>query len=265
MATSKTTQSASRYYVTHQGQVRGPFDLRMIEAMALAGQFPANVPVCRVGTEEWIPLGSPLIQPPPLPNREAARPKKNYGWDSPAKISLIVVGSVVALIIGGNAINDLGKPSRTNSYSSPKTAYTPPASSYTQPKTTYSSPSYTPPKSTYSSPNMSSDSTLYRDAQGRTYRVPNSAYQRLLVKKTELDAKQRSINLAQAELDSLSAEFDRLKRTIDRTSQYQIDSFNDKVNAYNTKNNQLQIQIDSFNAAVDAFNAELERVGTPIR
>jgi hypothetical protein len=264
MATPKTTQSVPRFYVTHQGQVRGPFDLEMIEAMVLAGQFPAGVPVCMVGREEWIPLAS-RSQPPSLPNGGTARPKKNYGWDSPANISLIVVGSVVTLIIGGNAINDLGKPSRSNSDSSPKTAYTPPASSYTPQKTTYSSPSYTPPKSTYSSPNVSSDSTLYRDAQGRTYRVSNSAYQRLLVKKTELDAKQRSINLAQAELDSLNAELDRLKLTIDRTSQYQIDSFNGKVNAYNTKSNQLQNQIDSFNAAVDAFNAELERVGTPIR
>ena len=35
MATFRTPQSNPRYYVTHEGQVRGPFDLTMIEAMVL--------------------------------------------------------------------------------------------------------------------------------------------------------------------------------------------------------------------------------------
>jgi hypothetical protein len=175
------------------------------------------------------------------------------------------VSSVVALIIGGIAINDFSKSSRSNSYSSSKTTYIPPESSGTPPTTVYSPPSYIPPKSTYNSSSANADSKLYRDVQGRTYRVPNSAYQRLLITKSDLDAKQRSIELAESELGSLSAEIDRRRRTIDRTSQYEIDSFNSKVNSFNVKNHQLQIQIDSFNAAVDAFNAELERVGTLIR
>ena len=259
MATLKTPQQAPPYYVTHQGQVRGPFYLQMIEAMVMAGQFPSNVPICKDGTEEWVAFGSDT-QPPPLPSEKATKTKKHYRRGSPANITLIVMSSVVALVIGGVAINGLSKSSRSNSYSSGKTTYIPPA--YTPPKT--SPPSYTPPKSTYNSSSANADSTLYRNAEGRTYRVPNSAYQRLLITKSDLDTKHRSIELAKSELGSLSAEIERRRRTIDRTSQYEIDSVNSKVNSFNLKNDRLQIQVDSFNAAVDAFNAELERVGTLI-
>lgn len=278
METPKTTQSAPRFYVTHQGQVRGPFDLEMIEAMVLAGQFPAGVPVCMEGTEEWIPLAS-RSQPSPLPNKVTAKPKKNSGWDSPTNIILITVGGCVGmavLIMGLVHLKNSGSRSSSSSVAAPASTS---ASSYyrkdqfervpvvaapTPPESDFD-PSYTPPKSTYSSQNVSADSTLYRDAQGRTFRVPNSAYQRLLVKKSLLDIKQRAINSVKTEIDSLSAELDRIKLTLDRTSQYEIDLYNTKVNAYNTKNDRLQVQIDSFNAAVAAFNAELERVGTPIR
>ncbi|CAB5033403.1 unannotated protein [freshwater metagenome] len=243
--------------------MRGPFDLTMIEAMALAGQFPANLPVCKDGTEEWIPL-SCQIQPAHLMDGEMARPKKNYSWDSPASISLLVAGLVVALISGSIVIKNLSEPSRSNSYSSPKTSYSLPASTYTPPKNTYSSTNYTP-KPEYSTPNVSPDSTLYRDEQGRTFRVPNSSYQRINAKKAQLETKQRSINMAQAELDFLNGEIDRLRATIDKTNQHQIDLINDKVRNFNTRNRKTQIEIDYFNAAVSDFNAELIRVGTLIR
>ena len=263
MATFRTPQSNPRYYVTHEGQVRGPFDLTMIEAMVLAGQFPANLPVCKDGTEEWIPL-SDQIQSAHLTDDETAKPNKNYDWDSPASISLLVVGLVVALMIGSMVIKNLSEPSRSNSHSSSKTPYKPPASTSTPPKTTYSSSSYTP-KTEYSTPNISPDSTLYRDAKGRTFRVPNESYQRLIAQKIQIESKQRSVKMAQAELVSLGAEIDRLSGSIGRTSQNQIDSFNDKVRAYNAKDSQIQLQEDYFNAAVNDFNAELIRVGTLIR
>lgn len=263
MASLETDQSSLRYYVTHDGHVRGPFDLKLIEVMVLAGQFSANLSVCKDGTEEWIPLNS-LIQPPHLKNEEISSPKKNYGSDSSANISMKIVASVVALIIVGTAISVFSKPTKSNSYSRAKTSYKKSPSSYNPTKATYPSSSYTT-KTEYSSQNASSDSTLYNDAQGRTYRIPNASYQRINAKKAQLEIKQRSINLAQSELDSLSREIDRLRGTIDKTSQYQIDLFNDRVRTYNTKNSQTQIQIDYFNAAVDDFNAELIRVGTLIR
>jgi peptidoglycan hydrolase CwlO-like protein len=162
----------------------------------------------------------------------------------------------------GVAIHDLNNSPTSGSHASKtKTTYTQPSPSYTPPKTAYS-----PPKqSAYNPPGANADSTLYKDAQGRTYRVPNSAYQRLLLKKAEIDTQQRRLTLAKSEVESLGAEIERLRRTIDQTSQYEIDAFNSKVERFNSKSDQLQIQIDSFNDAVDSFNAELERVGTPIR
>jgi hypothetical protein len=276
MAEPKNDQNIAMYFVTHEGQKRGPFDLEMIEAMALAGHFPADVPICRCGTDEWVPLDSRCL-PPALPSREFAIPSKKNKGAPAANILFIAVGSLVVLIIGANILNK-EKPSHSGSNSFSKTEYPPPASSYTSPKATYtpSTSSYTPPKTNLPSsytpakstnilPKESSDSKLYRSANGQTYRVPNSAYQRLIIKRSELDAKQRLINSNKEVVDSLSAELNRLKTTINRTSQYQVDSFNKKVKAFNDKNDQLQIQIDSFNSAVDAFNVELARCGTPVR
>ena len=263
MASIETKQSSLRYYVSHDGQVRGPFNLQMIEVMVLAGHFPADLFVCREGTEEWIPLNS-LNQPPRLKNEEISSPEKNYGADSSANTSLKIVASVVALIIVGTAISILSKPSKPNSYSSAKTSYKPPASSYAPPKVTDASPSYTS-KTEYRSPNAISDTTQFRNAQGQTFRVPKSSYERLIAKKALLDDKERSIKLAQAELPSLRTELNRLEDSIDRTSQAQIDLYNAKASAYNSKNNQIQIQIDYLRIAIKDFNAELERVGTPVR
>ena len=277
MAEPKNDQNIALYFVTHEGQNRGPFDLEMIEAMALAEHFPADVPIRRCGTDEWVPLDSRSL-PPALPSGEFAMPSKKNKGASAANILFIAVGSLVVLLIGANILKK-DKPSHSGSNSFSKTEYTSLASSYTSPKATYtpSTASYTPPKttnlpssfkpakSTDTLPKESSDSKLYRSANGQTYRVPNNAYQRLIIRRTELDAKQRLVKSDKEEVDSLSAELNRLKSTINRSSQYQVDSFNKKVNAYNAKNNQLQIQIDSFNSAVDNFNEELARVGTPVR
>jgi len=146
-----------------------------------------------------------------------------------------------------------------------KSTFTLPVAVATPSQTSYLPPSYTPSIPIYSASGETTDSTLYRDAQGRTYRVSNSDYHRLLAKKQELDSKERLIELSEKELDSLDDEITRLRRRLDRTSQYQIDSFNRKVDTYNDERQQLQRQIDSFNRSVNAFNDELERVGTLIR
>ena len=263
MAEPKNDQNIALYFVTHEGQNRGPFDLEMIEAMALAEHFPADVPIRRCGTDEWVPLDSRSL-PPALPSGEFAMPSKKNKGASAANILFIAVGSLVVLLIGANILKK-DKPSHSGSNSFSKTEYTSLASSYTPPKTTNLPSSFKPAKSTDTLPKESSDSKLYRSANGQTYRVPNNAYQRLIIRRTELDAKQRLVKSDKEEVDSLSAELNRLKSTINRSSQYQVDSFNKKVNAYNAKNNQLQIQIDSFNSAVDNFNEELARVGTPVR
>lgn len=111
----------------------------------------------------------------------------------------------------------------------------------------------------------SEDSQLYRDESGRVYRVPNSAYYRLLSMSSALGLKKQNLDREEAELTFLAEELDRDRRYLDRSSQYEVDRFNRKVNRLNALNDELQSLVRDYNRDVNAFNAELERVGTPIR
>jgi len=149
-------------------------------------------------------------------------------------------------------------------------AYTPPAPKpYTPPPlprtTGFSTNSYqrSPPATTPKS--ASEESTqVYRDASGRMFRVPNSAYYSLLAKKTALQNQKVGLDRAESEVSALATDIDSSRRYLDRTSQYSVDSFNQKVNHFNAMSERLQTATDSYNRGVDAFNAELARVGTPI-
>ena len=155
---------------------------------------------------------------------------------------------------------------------------------YTPPAPIYPSPApltYTPPPSPLTSgfpttsyprtPSVAAPTTaseestqIYRDASGRMFRVPNSAYYGLLSKKTALESEKTILDRAENEISALGADIDRSRRYLDRTSQYSVDSFNQKVNRVNEMSNRLQYATDAYNRGVDAFNAELARVGTPI-
>lgn len=45
-----------RYWVTFENEVRGPFDLDFIYAMALAEIFPTDIPCCLEGSQQWVAL-----------------------------------------------------------------------------------------------------------------------------------------------------------------------------------------------------------------
>jgi hypothetical protein len=126
------------------------------------------------------------------------------------------------------------------------------------------SPPPTPPS--IATPRTASEEStqIYRDASGRMYRVPNSAYYGLLAQKTLIDSEKRSLDRQEVEINSLGAEIDQARSYLDRTNQYAVDSFNQKVNQVNEMSNSLQDAIDAYNRRVDAFNAELARVGTPM-
>jgi hypothetical protein len=109
------------------------------------------------------------------------------------------------------------------------------------------------------------DFQTYRDASGRTYRVPNSAYSRLISMKSAMERKKRDMDSEEAQLKSLSDQLDKDGRFLDRTSQHSVDGFNRRVEQLNSANDTLQFLVDDYNRDVNAFNAELERVGTPIR
>jgi hypothetical protein len=114
-------------------------------------------------------------------------------------------------------------------------------------------------------PKLVDDTTLYRDASGRTYRVPNAAYSRLLSKKAALDAQKPEMDRQQAAINARAAEIDRDRLSLNRRNQNSVDLFNQKVNRFNDANTRLQSAVDSYNLGVNAFNDELARVGTLIR
>ncbi len=155
-------------------------------------------------------------------------------------------------------------------YTPPAPIYTPPAPlTYTPPPSPLSSgfPTTSYPRSpSVATPGTASEEStqIYRDASGRMFRVPNSAYYGLLSKKTALESEKTALDQAETELSALGADIDRSRRYLDRTSQYSIDSFNQKVNRVNEMSNRLQDATDAYNRGVDAFNTELARVGTPI-
>ncbi len=142
--------------------------------------------------------------------------------------------------------------------------YNPPPAPLTSgfPITSYnpqSSPSVATPRT------ASEESTqIYRDASGRMFRVPNSAYYGLLAKKTALESEKATLDRAEDEISALGDDIDRSRRFLDTTSQYSVNAFNQKVNRFNDMNDRLQDATDAYNRGVNAFNAELARVGTPI-
>lgn len=150
--------------------------------------------------------------------------------------------------------------------------YTPPAPVYTPPVTS-TPPSYT---SSYSpgtssstrlrpSTTQDSSSTLYRDAQGNTYRVPNSAYYGLLLQKGEIERESIELDQLESQIDRLANQLDLEKITLDRTSRYALSRYNAKVDQLNQLNSEAKLKVLSHNRKVNAFNTELARVGTLVR
>jgi hypothetical protein len=105
---------------------------------------------------------------------------------------------------------------------------------------------------------------VYRDESGRSYRVSNADYNRLVGMRAALTPKSAMIDRSKKERQALSSQLEIDRSTLDQTSQYAVDTFNRKINRLNAMNGPLQALVDDFNRDVDAFNAELERVGTPI-
>ena len=92
------------YRVSHQGTIRGPFPLRFLEAMVLAGQFPGDVKVKPTAGGEWTPLSVELGEP------TSAKPQVFRVPDTRTALTWIfsiasiagVVAFVGAIVIGEN-------------------------------------------------------------------------------------------------------------------------------------------------------------------
>lgn len=261
-----------RYLVTHQGDAQGPFEAEFIEAMVMAHVYPPHVLVQKVGSTEWVPFNSlegsvpnPSIQRRVQPPGPASPPISEMRKSKKKSEAAVALAVVVFVVLVGIWIVVADNSSRKPPTSWVDSGPAPTRNIYSQPVRT--SPPPVPPSSAYSVPRLASppaDTTVYRDASGRTYRVSNSDYLRLRAMQTSLSFKQSSMQLEEERLSALASEVDRDRITLDRYNQYSVDAFNRKVNQVNAMNDRVQSLVKDYNRDVDAFNRELERVGTPI-
>lgn len=276
------------YFVLHQRLEQGPFELDFIKAMVMAGVYAPGVSVRQTESTPWSTLADLARQPsiaatsqspPPIlprklpefrssappPSNEhvatdgarGARKKPNgvtiFGWVAGAGGLLFLIW--IFSMIAGGPVRDTNKPAAASIDQKWQNPPSPPATDYQPSATRPTVPSHIAPQN---------DSKVYRGQDGRTYRVSNADYSRLLLMKSALSNKGSAIDTGREEFKRAERQLESSRLTLDRTSEDEITSFNQSVARLNAMNERLQIMVDAFNRDVDAFNAELERVGTPI-
>lgn len=270
MTSSDDIQNSTRFFVSFNGEMKGPLDLEMIEAFMLSGHYPESVQIRREDSDEWTPhFVRTEASPPPI---KIAQPPSRTEVGLPRKPNiltdwrLILGGVLVAFFVIKAMSTGESKPaSKYSTRATPRpykpTSGTKPAprsSAATAPTTKTSSSGYTAASSTPAE-------TIYRGANGRTYRVPHSEYPRLSRLQSALTEQKRSLDQFEGQVNAIEAQINRAKQSLDTTSQYEIDSYNEKINRYNRATEQLSRQTDAFNSDVNSFNSDLERVGTLTR
>jgi hypothetical protein len=122
-------------------------------------------------------------------------------------------------------------------------------SSYT-PAPTPSTPAYTPPPVSAGG-----------NSGGNVYRVPSSVSSTLDDEKVKIESDRKTLEALDAQVDKLGREIERDRLYLDKTSQYAIDTFNAKVDRYNTLAQQDKAATAAFNEKVDNYNAKLRQYG----
>ncbi len=245
---------------SHNGEVKGPFDLDMIEAFILSGHYPRGVQICAQGSNQW--KGHCVAfeaVPPPVP-RESSQAVGSKPTGRILKWMLVAGGTLGVLILMGI----FGPSSPPSSGSS---SYAPKATPYRNGLTTPWPTTYSTSRTYYSTPVSVATpaDVMYRGTNGRTYSVPHAAYLRLSKERAAIDQEDRAITAILANQKAYSDNIELERTYLDRKNQYEIDAFNEKIDNLNAAHARLKQRIDIFNRSIDAFNAELERVGTPAR
>lgn len=264
-----------KFWVNHDGVTQGPFDQEFIEAMVMAHVYPASVLVCKVRNKEWIPFHrisnrnavvSDQSQPE-LTVQPNLSKKKSKRANSTNPIFLVILGLFIIGFVGWiysqarSSAKTVKAPHDTTQFTTTEKTH---VNAGYQPQSTNREEKPTASKS--ASINLPSDyGQVVRDASGRTYRVPDAAYNRLVSLKNALDVKNMQIDAENRAFESMASLVERERQYLDTTSEYAVDAFNRRVNNLNAKNQQLQNLVDDYNRDVQAFNYELERVGTLIR
>lgn len=277
------------YRVSHQGAIQGPFPLRFLEALVLAGQFPRDVQVMPSTGGQWTPLSTELGESSTPPSSQQPRlpdSKTVLKW----MLSLAVLAGVVAfigdIIVADSVRKRLAKSNASAAAlaaATPTPRSTPAMSTSSPPRQTGTSlsvlanapitlPASTPEirraivVSTPSSPITTEESSsLHTGADGKTFRVSAVANRRLQQMQTNHNAEEALIEQQKTSLDELQQDIERSRQSVNRSSQAAINRFNARISNYNNQVENLDMAIDRFNRKIDEYNAELRRVGTPTR
>jgi hypothetical protein len=273
-----------RYFASYNGEVKGPFDLDMIEAFILSGHYPQDVQICAEGSNQWKSHSLAVKAPAqPLPQQQSTRPVSSKPAVSIPKwvlwsggiLGVFIVMTLMKMFTGENTPSASPRPT-AYSTSAPPVSKTPYSSEYDALVTAAAKPTLDPTKpfkpvtlpKTYNStpaPAATAALVMYKGSRGQTFSVSQSDSLRLSKQRDALTAEESAISAIQAQRDAYSGNLERERTYLDRTSQFAIDAYNVKVDNLNTANQQLRQRLAAFNRGVDAFNAELERVGTPVR
>lgn len=283
------------YFIYHQQKEEGPFKLEFIEAMVFAGVYPAETPIRPEEGADWQPFSSvsttrlQAARPPASRSSASGQGKKEsnvtpVGWAVMIGVGALAITGLVVFLkdktvpatkpiaiappVPPKPI-DVGRDVTTTTVLEPGPSTTTTLQPTTQPSTRF-------PISSSSSSRITTalgdaareareDSQLYRDASGRTYRVPHAAYLRLLGMKAALDTKLREIEADDQRMSVTKSRLEAADATLNNRNKVAVDEYNRSVDNYNQLLREARSKNDAYNREVDAFNAELERVGTLIR
>jgi hypothetical protein len=117
-----------------------------------------------------------------------------------------------------------------------------------------SSNSYTPPPALSAPPTFGSD-----DSGVKTYRVRSSMSGTLNREKAEIESERATLEALEARVEKMGREIENDQLYLDRTSQFAIDQFNEKVERYNTMNQQAKRANSAFNSKVERYNSKLQQ------
>lgn len=192
----------------------------------------------------------------------------------------ISVGLIIWFIV---AINYTSNAPSTGSYApptAPQSTYTPVAAPSQPAPATQSpfgesvtpQPQFTPRTRTSAgqqtyriSPSLSAE--LDRDKQAINAEKTKAARIEALLEasKTEVEAKKAEVDELDSALDTLSRQIERDRIYLDRTSQFEIDSFNLKVNRYNAALRNRKAEVQVFNEMVETHNTIVQQLKTQNR
>jgi len=262
-----TISKIKRFHVSIKDQVKGPFEIKLIEAFILSGLYPEVIQICEEGSSAWRAYSiSTTISQTPTALSKAAKPAALGTTGTPPTwfdfiketwAPLLALSFLLFVFIQSSFLSSSARASTS-------VKHTPPPSTVSPTPTQY--PAYTTAPARASAKYSSSGSTLnenlYLGSNGHTYSIPHADYQRLTAMKTALKSEELTVEAAKNNVKTLDARLKIQKAGLDRTSQIAIDSYNSEVRNYNAARDELNLKIDSFNSNVDNFNIELKRVGT---